>query len=209
MKDYIKEFGDDQEDKKLQVQFEPESEWGFEPEIKPGKVPIQEPPSDEDQTSFATEKADIQKTLAHLQEKKQNHPELWTEGDERALDWKNKELESVNEKLKEGKIFVSELKDVVSEAILKAMNQTGAPPMKADLNESQKKEIKEKVRLCEARSGFMSITFHDDFNKDECILGARIDPTNNNDWILTREEVVHTLPYSYKDALYEFVKSIR
>ena len=153
MKNFIKEFGDDQSHKKLPAKFEPEVEWGFEPDIK------HEPLKDPDD------------------------------------------------------INPDDLKSFAVEVVLKYMNEsTISIPEKFESRElfgKQKEEILEKIKLYESRPGFMSMTFYDDVKQDECILGARIDPTNNKDWILTKEEIICKLPYSYKNSLYRLFNEVR
>ncbi len=100
------------------------------------------------------------------------------------------------------------LKEFAVETVIKYMNESIGPEV-YDLLEEQTTEIKEKVKLYESRPGFMCMAYHDDKEKNECILSARIDPTNNKDWVLTKEEVVYKLPYSYKDSLYKLFNEIR
>jgi len=168
MKDFIKEFGDDQSKKTIPITFEPEDEWGFEPDIEyKDRLNQKSSFDDSDQQSFPAEET----------------------------------------------ITLKELKKLAMNLILEYMNTPDFSIFDRSINEElieeQKKEIKSKVNLYESRPGFMSMTFHSDFDKNECILGARVDPTNNKDWILTKEEIVYKLPYSYKNSLYEFVSSLR
>lgn len=108
------------------------------------------------------------------------------------------------------KIGSKDLKNFTTERILKYMNESIISHTKpCELLHEQIEEIMEKVKLYESRAGFMSMTFHDDKEKDECILGARVDPTNNKDWVLTKEEMVYKLPYAYKDSLYKLFNEIR
>jgi len=151
MKDFIKEFGDDQAKKNIPIKFEPSEEWGFEPDIE-------------------------------------HRPE--------------------NQPIDPDNIKQDALKSFAAEVVLKYMNESVGPEV-YDLLEEQTKEIKEKVKLYESRPGFMCMAFHDDKEKDECILSARIDPTNNKDWVLTKEEVVYKLPYSYKESLYKLFNEVR
>lgn len=153
MKDFIKEFGDDQEGKNIPVKFEPADEWGFEPDVQ--HTPLQDPDD----------------------------------------------------------INPNDLKSFAVEVVLKYMNESTTPfhndPGLYELFGKQKEEIVEKIKLYESRPGFMSMTFHDDIDQDECILGARIDPTNKKDWILTKEETICKLPYSYKNSLLRLFNEVR
>ncbi len=105
------------------------------------------------------------------------------------------------------KIEEKELKTLVTEAVVNFMNTY--EPEKCELLFEQKQEILEKVKLYENHPGFMGMSSWDNKDKNECSIGARIDPTNTKNWCRTREEIFYRLPYSYKDSLQEFLKEIR
>jgi len=163
-KDYVKEFGESQKDKKIPVKFEPPSEWGFDPGIQ------------------------------HIPTKKQV-PYVDKTGKQKRVPWVKR-------------IKEDELEEMVTEAVLDMMNTMDTPPFSSELLEEQKQEIQKKIEEYCKRPGIMSISFREDINKDEAIVNALIDPTNQNNWIFLKEEVIYKLPYSYKDALYDFAKEV-
>ena len=160
MKDFIKEFGDDQQGKKIPITYNPPSEWGFETNIQ--HLPVKEPPKPEDDepVSFATE------------------------------------------------IKEEDLKEMVTEAVLGMMNSVDSPPESNELLEEQREEIEGIIKEYCNRPGIMSISFREDFEKDTAEVNALIDPTNHNNWIALREELIYKLPYSYKESLHTFASKV-
>ena len=165
-KDYIKEFNENQEKKRLPVNFKThdisgaEEPTSFDQPIKfQGNVP-QEPPKD-DEKSFAAET-----------------------------------------------ITLNEVKDMVSEAVLEYMNTDTHPTETFELLPEQKAEIKQKIEEGCKRQGIMSISFHDDFDKNEATVNLLVDPTNRNNWIALKEEQIYKVSYSCKQSLYEYASEV-
>ena len=103
-------------------------------------------------------------------------------------------------------ISLNEVKNMVSNAVLEYMNSDVTPTF--ELLPEQKAEIKQKIEEGCKRQGIMSISFHDDFIKNEATVNLLIDPTNRNNWIMLKEEQIYKVPYSYKDALYNYASEI-
>jgi len=101
-----------------------------------------------------------------------------------------------------------ELKEMVTEAVLNMMNNVDAPPTSQELLEEQKEEIEGIIREYCNRPGMMSMSFKEDFDKDTAEVNALIDPTNHNNWIALREELIYKLPYSYKESLHTFASQV-
>lgn len=103
------------------------------------------------------------------------------------------------------------LKSFTVETVLKYMNESieSTPPIKSIILEDQRKEITEKIQSHKLRPGFLSIFFIEDEKLNECKIGVNIDPTNSNNFIRMKSEVVHKFSYSYKDSLYQLFKEIK
>lgn len=169
MKDFIKEFGDDQKHKNIPIKFEPADEWGFEPDIKnlPSSKELSNDDKD-DQQSFPMEeifglfngnnrskllkqKMEMQRLLAHLHNKKYSNPRNWTIRDERELQMVDGKLSKILKMLEENKMPSSEFKNFVTEVVIKYMNESTIPfhndPGLYELFGKQKEEIVEKIKL--------------------------------------------------------------
>lgn len=105
-------------------------------------------------------------------------------------------------------ITLNEVKDMVSEAILEYMNVDTISTEPLRLLPEQKAEIKQKIEEGCKRQGIMSISFHDDFDKNESTVNLLIDPTNRNNWIALKEEQIYKVPYSCKKALYDYASEV-
>lgn len=105
-------------------------------------------------------------------------------------------------------ITIDEIKELTTNLILEYMNADIQPPTNNELLQEQKTEIKQKIHEYCNRPGIMSISFRDDFGKDIAEVNALIDPTNRNNWIALREELIYKLPYSYKNALHSFAAEV-
>ncbi len=208
MKNFIKEFGEDQANKKIPVKFEPRPDSDEKDFAAEGFFGLfgDEP---NNRIRMLKTRSKALRLLARLYNMKKEYGDRWTHAHEKALNWLDNHVHLINQRLYENKISISDLKQLVSEEILRIMNTVDFPPKNCELLGEQKEEIKEKIKLYESRAGFMGLSFHDDFEKDECIIGARVDPTNNKDWVLTKEEVIHKLPYSYKNSLYQLFNEVR
>ena len=217
-KDYIHEFGEDQAKKRLRVKFEPSDEWNFEPELKKGqstheKIPthIIPPPPEQpasDQTSFTAEEGYENRPITYFDPKtKQNRPSQWV------TKTQNAPQPRIPQPDKEGHVSFpaegiteTDLKEMIQSAVLHMMN---APtPEDYSLLDEQKQEIEALIVECWDRPGVMSICFHESVEKDEAVVGILVDPTNSQNWVFMKEEVIYKLPYAYKESLHSFASSV-
>lgn len=198
MKDYIKEFGDDQEKRNVKVNWQPQT-----PDTQ--KLPYPEQPEN-DTTSFTAEEGYEARPITYLDPKTKKL---------RAAQWisktpPNPPIPKPDSKGQTGfpaeSITENELKKMVSSAVLHMMN---APtPEDYSLLESQKQEITDRINEYWDRPGVMSICFHENAEKDEACVGMLIDPTNTQNWVFLKEEIVYKLPYAYKEALHSFASGV-
>jgi hypothetical protein len=105
-------------------------------------------------------------------------------------------------------ISEKELEEIVTESVLEMMNTMDTPPYSGELLEEQKEEIEGIIKEYCNRPGIMSISFREDLEKDTSEVNALIDPTNKNNWIALREELIYKLPYSYKESLHTFASEV-
>lgn len=212
-KDYIREFGFDQEKRKLPVTFNPQDDWNFEHPIKhidPENPPQQELPPDDDDGGMAVtaEEGYENRPITYFDPKtKQNKPSQWVTKTQNAPQPK------VPKPDKDGHVSFpaegiteTDLKEMIQSAVLHMMN---APtPEDYSLLESQKQEITDRINEYWDRPGVMSICFHENVEKDEATVGMLIDPTCSQNWVFIKEETVYKLPYAYKEALHSFASSV-
>jgi hypothetical protein len=178
MKDFIKEFGDSQQGKKIPVKFEPYQEWGFEPDVKQKPIP---------QVNKAKNISFYGIPPGHKDQYGNLPGEYFSA---------------------ENTITEDKLKEMVVEAVLDMMNNVDIPTTSNELVEEQKEEIEGIIKEYCNRPGIMSISFREDFEKDTSEVNALIDPTNRNNWIALREELIYKLPYSYKESLHTFASEV-
>ena len=82
-------------------------------------------------------------------------------------------------------------------------------PNPPKLKEEDKEKIDEIVKKTLVREGFMALTYGTDVESGKTYIGARIDPTNRGDWVLTKEELLYELPIQFNESLHSYVKDLR
>lgn len=197
MTDYIHEFGEDQSKRKLPVTFLPQDNWEhpIEKDDTDNSVPIVKDPTTGGtaQMSFAAE-GYYNRPVTYFDPKtNQNKP----------ADWITKK--PIQQLPPQKTIKQKELKEMVSNAVIDMMN---APSNDFSLLEGQKQEIQKLIIKYSTRPGVMSIRLREDLEKDEASVGMLIDPTNTQNWVFLKEEVIYKLPYAYKDSLHSFASEV-
>jgi hypothetical protein len=218
-KDYIREFGADQEKKNLPVKFEPSDEWNFEPTINhkvPSKplpklsIPVKKPEAQAgiDASFGLNDEGYENRPVTYFDPKtKQNKPANWVTKTPPNPQIPKPDKQGHTSFPAEG-ITEIELKEMVSSAVLHMMNAPSSTPLLSELTDHQKKEVEDRIHEARRRPGVMSIALKEDFNTDECSVRVLVDPTNRKNWMQIKEETLYKLPYDFKNALHEFASKI-
>lgn len=104
----------------------------------------------------------------------------------------------------------NEIKEIITESVLGFLNKSiHAESQFPELGDEQKKEIEEIIKKNINRPGLLGFTYGTNIEENKTSFGIRVDPTANDDWVLSKEEILYEIDVKYNNSLHKFVKEIR